>query len=117
MSESIPLEGESVLVKERSLFKMTVSQLTQLLRSEDLEKLAELGGVDGVAKALNSDLKTGLTKTEIETNFESRKSVYVTQLSPKFNCIVMEVTFFLKHLETLGFKNSGLHCKMRHYSF
>jgi magnesium-transporting ATPase (P-type) len=74
MSDSINLE-EGELARQRSLFKLSVEELTAFIVKKDTEKLASIG-LEDLAKQLNTDLKNGLSRTEQESGFVDRKAVY-----------------------------------------
>jgi len=53
-------------------FDVDVEQLNEMVTNNSKEILEEYGGVEGLAKALRVDLKTGLTEEEAATGFAER---------------------------------------------
>jgi hypothetical protein len=58
-------------------FAIKTEDLVALNAARDAKKLEQLGGVAALATALNTNLRTGLSHTEMMTSFESRKNAYV----------------------------------------
>jgi hypothetical protein len=63
-------------------FAVTKEELSNLNEARDVNTLNELGGVEGLAKSLCTDIIRGLSASEEEeaTQFFDRKRVYDTQL-------------------------------------
>jgi hypothetical protein len=55
-------------------FAIKTEDLVALNAAKDAKKLEQLGGVAALATALNTNLRTGLSHTEVMTSFESRKT-------------------------------------------
>mmetsp|Transcript_15528 Transcript_15528/g.25579 ORF Transcript_15528/g.25579 Transcript_15528/m.25579 type:complete len:1046 (-) Transcript_15528:613-3750(-) len=64
-------------------FGLTVDQLRVLSESRDIKDLVNLGGLEAVAASLKTDLKNGLSESEVEQNFSARREVYGTNTYPE----------------------------------
>jgi hypothetical protein len=65
-------------------FAVTKEELSNLNEARDVNTLNELGGVEGLAKSLCTDIIRGLGAEEEATRFFDRKGVYVPMIH---NCI------------------------------
>jgi hypothetical protein len=63
------------MAAEDQAFKVTLEELNTLMQSKDRAFLDDLGGVEGLALRLLSDIKTGLPASELE-QFQTRRAVY-----------------------------------------
>lgn len=59
-------------------FTVTKEELSNLNEARDINALNELGGVEGLAKSLRTDIFHGLSAEEEATQFLDRKREYVT---------------------------------------
>ena len=66
--------GPAKPTKQR-LITMNVNKLLELMESKDKKNLEELGGVDGLAKSLGSDVNKGILATT-EQDLNERKQQY-----------------------------------------
>lgn len=54
-------------------FGITAEELVQINESKNVELLnTKYGGVEGIAKLLHTDLKEGISATEVESGMEQR---------------------------------------------
>ncbi|CAK4193166.1 unnamed protein product [Aphanomyces euteiches] len=66
----IEIEPKSLFgITREGLAEINVDQMTET----NLKNLQDLGGIEGLAKKLNVDLRVGLSKSEIESNFSQRR--------------------------------------------
>ncbi len=53
-------------------FKLNLAQLDILMAGRDANRINEVGGVEAIAAALHTDLKTGLGEDEAKVGFNKR---------------------------------------------
>lgn len=70
-------EGES------DRFPYTKEELFELLDEREMEKLEEMGGVEGMAESLETNLKEGLDQSEIDQQFADRKTQFGVNYIPQ----------------------------------
>lgn len=51
-------------------------QLRHIIESKQLDAIAEVGGLEGIAKGLDTNLETGIKSDEVSTNFADRIASY-----------------------------------------
>lgn len=61
---------------------VTSQQIISLFERSNLEGLQQLGGVEGLANAFNTDLKTGLPDSEKPSNYQARRQKYGVNILP-----------------------------------
>jgi Ca2+-transporting ATPase len=60
-------------------FDIAANELAELIEKGDVQQLRELGGVEGIAEKVHSDLRNGLD----ERDFKERKSFYGENVFPE----------------------------------
>ena len=83
-----------------SQFKLEIDELSDLVAHQDKKALADLGGVEGVAKQLHSDMKKGLGESEIDSNFAERRAKYGVNRFPQPPTTSL-LSFWLESFEDL----------------
>ena len=56
-------------------YKISLADINTMMQDKDMELLKKYGGPEGVTKALSSDSKVGLSKSEADSNFHERRTV------------------------------------------
>lgn len=67
---------------ESDRFPYTKEELFELLDSRENKTLAKYGGVEGIAEGLETDVKEGLDRSEIDQEFADRKTQYGVNYIP-----------------------------------
>jgi hypothetical protein len=75
-SEEVSPGNAVELVVDKEGFPLTDEQFSTLMDSKSTQILEQLGGIDMIAIALKTDLKTGLSEEEEKTDFATRRAVY-----------------------------------------
>ncbi|RHY33037.1 hypothetical protein DYB32_001924 [Aphanomyces invadans] len=70
----IELEGGGFGISKQGLADINIDQMTET----NMKNLQALGGVDGLAKKLHVDTKTGLSRQEVDNQFVARRATYGT---------------------------------------
>jgi hypothetical protein len=56
-------------------YSLTVDDIEEIISKRTASIIKDKGGYDGIAKALGTDLKTGISLEEKRSNFSERKKV------------------------------------------
>ncbi|KAL0486083.1 calcium-transporting ATPase [Acrasis kona] len=64
-------------------FSIKADELVAINQAKDTKKLEQLGGVAALATALNTNLRNGLSNTEMMTGFFARKAIFGENVYPE----------------------------------
>ncbi|KAL6063492.1 plasma membrane calcium [Balamuthia mandrillaris] len=57
-------------------YGVTLNQLVNLVENRDYDGLQQLGGVKGLAESLGSNIETGLSQSEADNHFKTRRELF-----------------------------------------